>query len=121
VEQRLHAVMLTNGQSVKLPAVQPDHALVARIEVATTFGERVRSFLFKPPALIKIATGGRSFRMVRANLSGPLLFRVPASSGYSADAVETVDAETFRSKASRRARVSFSEIAVILLPRAPQH
>jgi hypothetical protein len=121
-EQQLHAVMLTNGQSVELPAVQPDHALVARIEVATTFGERVRSILFKPPAPIRIAAGGRSFRMVRANLSGPLLFRVPASSGYSANAVETIDADTFSIEGlAQPARVSFSEIAVASdSARAPQ-
>lgn len=121
-EQRLHTVIVTNGQSVKLPAAQPDHALVARIEVATTFGERVRSFLFKPPAPITIIASGRSFRMVRANLSGPLLFRVPASSGYSADAVETGDADTFSIEGlAQPARVSFSEIAVAPYPaRAPQ-
>ncbi len=121
-EQPLHAVTLANGQTVKLPATQPDHALIVRIEVATTFPERVRAFLFKPRAPIRILEGGRSFRMVRANLAGPLLFRIPASSGYGANAAETVDADTFSIEGlARPARVSFSAIAVAPYPpRAPQ-
>ena len=113
-ERELAAALATSGESVAVPAPSaPDRIVVARVLDGPSFGERLRSALFKPANPIFAVVGGHRGRLVRANLGGPLLMRVPPTSGWSASFNGQLSVDRFAIEgATRPLVVRFAEIAL---------
>jgi hypothetical protein len=72
------------GASLSIPAPSaPDRIVVAHLDTRRSLAERLRTALFKPGRALYAVTDGRRLRLVPANLGGPLLMRIPATSGWS--------------------------------------
>jgi len=113
-ERELAAALAKNGESVAVPAPSaPDRIVVARLREDPSFGERLRSALFKPASPIVALVGGHRGRLVRANIGGPLLMRVPPTSGWSAQFNGQLSVDRFAIEgATRPMEVRFAEIAL---------
>jgi hypothetical protein len=83
-EREIGVATLRPGKLLAVPAPSaPDRIVVARLSEQTPFAERLRALLFKPAGWLEVEVAGRRERLVRANLAGPLLLRIPALSGWS--------------------------------------
>jgi hypothetical protein len=113
-EREIGAALAQDGEVVSVPAPSaPDRIVVARLLERPSFGERVRSALFKPASPLVALVDGRRARLVRANLSGPLLVRVPPTSGWSARFHGQLSIDQFAIEGTTRPiEVRFSEIAL---------
>jgi hypothetical protein len=82
--RRLSSLQASQGQSVRVPAApSPSDVVVARMQIPTTLKQRLADFIFKRPYAPGINLDAEQYRLVTAVARGPLVLRVPKSSGFS--------------------------------------
>jgi hypothetical protein len=120
-EREIGVATLRPGELLVVPAASaPDRIVVARLTEQTPLAERLRAALFKPARWLDGLVAGRRERLVRANLGGPLLLRVPAQSGWQRRFDGDLAIEQFAIEGSERPfEVRFAEIPMQALPPAP--
>ena len=113
-EQALGDGSARSGESVDVPpASAPDRIVVARLDASPLLAGRLRALLFKPRRPLALRVGDRRLRLVRANLAGPLLLRVPPTSGWSPAFDGGLAIESFALEgADAPIAVRFAEIAL---------
>ncbi len=94
--RRLGGLTLATGQAARVPRAGRHELVFARIEIRTPFGDRLRELLWKPAHIPAIVLDGRSYRLVAANASGPLLMRMPASAGFASSGLRAAQVNTVR-------------------------
>lgn len=76
-------------REVAVPRARPGELIYMRVEIVRSAAERLRALLHKPsshPTVTFTETGGvRSFNLVEATSSGPLVLCVPRSAGFDRD------------------------------------
>lgn len=75
--QRRHSVDVRAGDSVELPAVGADTAVLIAVEYKISLFARLATFVLKPPSSPQLAVDGRSYRMIPATSGTPGLLVVP--------------------------------------------
>jgi len=117
-EQPLGTVSAPPGVLVAVPPPRaPDRIVVARLDAAPSLAERLRTLLFKPRGALALRVGERRWRLVRANLAGPLLLRIPPTSGWSPAFDGTLAVESFAVEgAGTPVAVRFAEIPLAAAP-----
>jgi hypothetical protein len=82
--RRLTSVQASQGQSVRVPAAPSASDVVfARMQIPTTLKQRLADFVFKRRYTPAIDLDEKQYRLVTAVARGPLVLRVPKSSGFS--------------------------------------
>ena len=113
-EREIGTAIVRPGEAVRVPAPSADdHIVTARLFESPSLADRLRLAVFKPARPLVAIADGRRGRLVRANLSGPLLMRVPPTSGWSPpfDAPAAIGLLAIEG-ASGPIEVRFSEIAL---------
>lgn len=106
------SVEVAPGQLVQVPApTSPDRAVFARVELPTGGLDRLLGPVFKPLTIPTVELDGQPWRIVTANLSGPLLLRVPDYAPAGPGPGGRLNIQTLRLPAlSGPARVEFYEV-----------
>lgn len=82
--RRLSSINVRAGEVVHVPVEHRRNRLVfARLTLHTSLRERLKTLVFKATQTSITLNDERTYRLIRATASGPLLMRVPASVGYS--------------------------------------
>lgn len=94
--QRIGGTSVTTGGQVRVPAAGPDELVYARLHLPRPLGERLRELVWKPSSLPAIVLDGVAYRLVAATASGPLLMRMPPSTGISPNTLSDAHVRTSR-------------------------
>ena len=111
-ERELGVATLRPGERLAVPAASaPDRIVVARLSEQMPIAHRLRTMLFKPAGWLDGVVADRRERLVRANLAGPLLLRIPMLSGWHSRFGGGLSIESFAIEGSERPfAVRFAEI-----------
>jgi hypothetical protein len=111
-ERPLGTAVARRGEPVAVPAPrEPGSVVVAHLDASPTLRERIRVLVFRPARPLQAAIDGRRYGLVRANLGGPLIVRVPPSSGWAARFDGNLQIDSFAIEgAERPIPVTFGEI-----------
>jgi len=122
-EREVGSALVHEDELVSVPAPSaPDRIVVARLLESPSFSEQVRSTLFKPASPLVALVRGRRGRLVRANVGGPLLVRIPATSGWSPPFNGQLSIDQFAIEGTKRPmEVRFAEIALAPPPALTEH
>ena len=112
LERQIDAKWVQPGElvNVPLPSAQ-DRIVVAHIEKQSSFADHLRTALLRPRSPLYGWVDGKSQRLVPASIAGPLLMRIPTTSGWSPDFDGGLQISTFAvNTESRPFLVRFGEI-----------
>jgi hypothetical protein len=109
-ERPIDSVRAEPGSAAKVPLPsEANRVVVAHLDAQASFAERLETALWRPPRLLYFRLGDRRLRLVRANLGGPLLLRVPQTSDWPPDGGLSIDSIQIEG-ASSPIEVRFAEI-----------
>jgi hypothetical protein len=105
------------GVAIPVPEPRaPDRIVVAHLDAPELLAERLVTALFKPRTVLHARIDDQRFRLVRANLVGPLLLRVPkAAAGWPPEAGLSIDSIQIEG-ASAQLVARFAEIPLAAVP-----
>ena len=111
-EVPLGTASVAPGAPLSVPVASvPNAIVVAHVDARRSLAERLRTALFKPRDTLYAVVDGQRERLVPANLGGPLLMRIPATSDWSRAFDGGLSIESFAIEgASAPIGVRFAEI-----------